>query len=52
VREHPAAVDVADHQQRQPGGPGEAEVRDVAVAQVDLRGRAGALAHDDVVVRA
>ena len=34
--EHPAPVDVADHHGRQPRGPGQREVDDVVVEEVDL----------------
>ncbi len=47
-REHPAAVDVADHDHRQVRGPGQAHVGQVAVAQVDLGRAARALADDHV----
>ncbi len=47
--EHPAPVDVADHHHRQVGGPGQAHVGHVGVAQVDLRRAARALADHHVV---
>ena len=47
--EHPAAVDVADHDDRQAGRPGQAHVGHVGVAQVDLGRAARALADDHVV---
>ena len=46
--EDAAAVDVADEQHGQAGGACKAHVGQVALAQVDLGGRAGALADDDV----
>ena len=49
-REHAAPVDVADHDDRQPGRPGQPHVGDVGVPQVDLRRAARALADDHVVV--
>ena len=49
--EHPTAVDVADHDRRDVGVPGETHVDVVAGPQVDLRRAAGALAHDDVEAR-
>jgi hypothetical protein len=48
-REHPAAVDVADQQHRQPGGPRQSHVGQVVAAQVDL-GRAPRPLADDHVV--
>ena len=47
--EHPAPVDVADHQHRQREAPGQAHVHVVAGPQVDLGRRPGALADDHVV---
>ena len=43
-----AAVDVADEDDRHVGGAGEAEVGDVAGAQVDLGGRARAFDEDEI----
>jgi hypothetical protein len=51
-REHPTPVDVTDHHHRVPGVPGQPEVDEVAVAQIDLGGASGALAHHDVVLAA
>jgi hypothetical protein len=48
VGEHAAAVDVADDHDRQVGGLRETHVRDVVAPQVDLGGRAGALADHHV----
>ena len=48
VREHPATVDVADHDDRELGGLCQPHVGDVVRAQVDLGGRCRALADDDV----
>jgi hypothetical protein len=50
-REHPAAVDVADDDRRQPGVPRQAHVDVVARPQVDLGGAARAFRDDDVVPR-
>ena len=47
--EHPAAVDVPYHDDRQAGRPGQAHVGHVGVAQVDLGRAARALADDHVV---
>ena len=47
--EHPAAVDVAGHDDRQAGRAGQAHVGDVGIAQVDLGRAARALADDHVV---
>ena len=49
VCEHSASVDVADDEDRNVRSFGETHVRDVAVAKVDLRGRPGAFAEDDVI---
>ena len=43
LRDDAAAVDVADQHDRRPGGAREAHVGDVARAQIDLGGAAGAL---------
>ena len=43
ARDHAAAVDVADDDDRHVGGAGKAHVGDVVAAQVDLRRAAGAL---------
>ena len=43
-----APVDIADEDHRHAGGPGEAHIGDVAVAQIGLRRAAGALDHDEV----
>ena len=48
VREHAAAVDVADHDDGQVSGLRQAHVGDVVGAQVDLGGRPRAFADDDV----
>ena len=50
-REHPAPVDVTDHDRRDVGMPGETHVDVVARSQVDLCRTAGALAHHDVEAR-
>ena len=47
--EHPAAVDVAGHDDRQAGRAGQAHVGHVGIAQVDLGRAARALADDHVV---
>jgi hypothetical protein len=49
-REHPAPVDVTDHDHRQVRGPRQSHVRDVGGAQVDLGRAARSLADHHVVL--
>ena len=48
ARDHPAAIDVADHHHRHVGRAGEAHIGDVVLAQIDLRRAARAFDQDDV----
>ena len=51
MREHAAAVDVRDQQHRAVRCLGEAHVGDIALAQVDLGGRARAFHDDGLILR-
>ncbi len=50
LRDHAAAVDIADQHHGHVGGPGEAHIGDVAGAQVDLGRAAGPLDQHEVGV--